>query len=79
MTLFEQEHGRHIWRLEATEWNGAERLQVWPWYRDRESGDLRPCAQRYGGGFAIPLDRVPELIEAFQTALADDPAQGDPC
>lgn len=72
MTLFEQEHGRHVWRLEATEWNGAPRLQVWPWFRDRDSGDLRPCAQRYGGGFAIPLDRVPELIEALQAALAND-------
>ena len=74
MMLFEQEHGRHVWRLESTEWNGAGRLQVWPWFRDRGSGELRPCAQRYGGGFAIPLDRVPELIAALQSALANGDA-----
>lgn len=72
MMLFEQQHGRHVWRLEATAWNGTERLQVWPWFRERESGELRPCAQRYGRGFAVPLDRVPELIAALESALVND-------
>ncbi len=67
MLIFEQEHGRHVWRLEATQWNGQPRLQFWPWYRDKESGELRPNAQRFGGGFAVPLDRLPELIEALQS------------
>ena len=70
--LFEQEHRGHIWRLQATEWNGKPRLQVWPWYREAGSGELRPGSSKNGGGFAIPLDRVPELIEALQGALADD-------
>lgn len=67
MTLFEQEHGRLTWRLERTEWNGQERVQVWPWYQPKGGGELRPCAARFGGGFAIPLDRVPELIAALAT------------
>ncbi len=78
MTLFEQEHRNHVWRLQSTEWNGKPRLNVWPWYHDKASGELRPCAQRYGGGFTIPLDRVPELIEALQAALANDAGSGKP-
>lgn len=65
--LFEQEHGRFVWRLEAAEWNGQPRLQVWPWYHPKDGSELRPCAARYGGGFAIPLDRLPELIAALAT------------
>jgi hypothetical protein len=66
MLIFEQEHGQHVWRLEATEWNGEARLQVWPWFRSKDGGDLRPCAARYGGGFAIPLKRLGELMTALQ-------------
>jgi hypothetical protein len=65
--LFEQQHGRHVWRLETVEWNGSQRLQVWPWYSDKQSGELRPCAARFGGGFAIPVERVPELITALSS------------
>jgi hypothetical protein len=66
MLIFEQEHGRHIWRLEATVWNGEARLQVWPWFRPKDGADLRPCAARYGGGFAIPLERLGELMTALR-------------
>jgi hypothetical protein len=66
MILFEQEHGRHVWRVQAVEWNGEARLQVWPWYQPKGGGDLMPCAARFGGGFAIPLDRLGELIEALR-------------
>jgi hypothetical protein len=74
-TLFEQEYGRHVWRLEATEWNGERRLQVWPWFRPKEGGDLRPCSPRLptGGGFAVPLERLPALIAALSAAAPDDP------
>jgi len=72
MTLFEQEHGRFLWRLEATQWNGQRRLQVWPWYQPKDGGDLRPCSSRYGGGFAIPLDRVPDLIAALSSLAPDE-------
>lgn len=72
MMLFEQEHGRLVWRLEATEWNGEPRLQVWPWYKPKGGGDLRPCSPRYGGGFAIPLERLPELIAALSAIAANE-------
>lgn len=65
--LFEQEHGRLLWRLDDTEWKGQRRIQVWPWYSPKDGGDPRPCAPRYGGGFAIPLERVPELIAALSS------------
>jgi hypothetical protein len=63
--LFEQEYRQHVWRLESVEWKGSQRLQVWPWYGDKQSGELRPCAARFGGGFAIPVERLPELITAL--------------
>jgi|GEM_PF-1373304 len=66
MILFEQEHGRYVWRLQLVEWNGEARLQLWPWYHPKEGGDLRPCSQRYGGGFAIPLERLGELLGALR-------------
>jgi len=63
-TLFEQEQGRYVWRLEDTTWNGQPRLQVWPWYRS--GGELRPCSAKYGGGgFSIPHERLPELMAAL--------------
>jgi hypothetical protein len=68
--LFEQEHGRLVWRIDATEWNGQPRVQVWPWFPPKEGGGLRPCAARFGGGFAIPLERLPELIAALTTIAA---------
>lgn len=68
-TIFEQETGRHVWRLDVTEWNGQPRLQVWPWYRPADGGELRPCSARYGGGFPIPIDRVPELQAALATII----------
>lgn len=66
-TLFEQEHGRMLWRLADTQWNGQRRIQIWPWYQPKDGSDPRPCAQRFGGGFAIPLDRLPELIAALSS------------
>ena len=68
MTLFEQAHADKVWRIEATEWNGQRRVQIWPWYQPKDGGELRPCAARYGGGFAIPLERLPELIAALSSA-----------
>ncbi len=72
MILFEQEHGRQVWRLQAVEWNGEARLQVWPWYQPKGGADLMPCAARFGGGFAIPLDRLGELIEALRAIPQSD-------
>ena len=73
--LFEQEQGRHFWRLEATEWNGGQRLQVWPWFRPKEGGNLRPCSPRLptGGGFAIPFERLPDLIAALSAVTPGEP------
>ena len=72
--VFEQEHGRHVWRLEPVEWNGSQRLQVWPHYADKQSGELRHCSPRYptGGGFAIPLERLPELIAELSAIASRD-------
>lgn len=67
LPIFEQEHDRYVWRVQLLNWNGQQRLQVWPWYRPKDGGDLRPCSAKFGtGGFAIPIERVSELVEALQ-------------
>lgn len=67
VVIFEQQRDRFTWRFEVTVWNGEQRLQVWPWYQPKDGGDLRPCSARYGtGGFAIPHDRIGQLINALQ-------------
>lgn len=71
-TLFEQEDGRLIWRLDDTQWNGQPRLQIWPWYRPSDGSEPRPCSARHGGGFAIPRARVPELIAALSSIAVEE-------
>lgn len=73
--IFEHEQGRHTWRVEATEWNGEQRLNVWPWYQPKDGGELRPCSPTYptGGGFNVPLERVRELIAVLATIANDNP------
>lgn len=77
MILFEQEHQRLVWRIESTSWNGEARLQVWPWFKPKDSDELRPCSSRYQRGFAIPLERLDELIAALQDS-AESGKRGGP-
>lgn len=75
MTVFEQEYRGQLWRVARMPWNGRDRLNVWPFFRVEGTGELR--AGKRGSGFNVPLDRVPELITALQTVLANDAAQGN--
>lgn len=67
--LFSQRQRNLDWRVHIAEYQGRERLSVWPFYE--KDGEWFPCAARFGGGFQVQLDRVPELIEALQSVVAD--------
>lgn len=59
---FELRFGGHVWRVEASIFNGNARVSIWPFYAHHD-GSMRPGK----GGLQIPLDQV----EAFLSAVAD--------
>ena len=68
MIIFEHSYRGNVWKFQVTEWNGQQRLNLWPWYQPSDGGDLRPGK----GGFIIPFDRLPELIKSLQSIEGDD-------
>lgn len=66
--LFEQSQRDKLWQFKLVQYQGDWRLSVWPFYQ--RDGAWLPCAARFGGGFQVPLDRVSELVEALQGAVA---------
>lgn len=68
-SLFELRQRDKLWRLRLVEYQGDLRLSVWPYFE--RDGAWFPCAARFGGGFQVPLDRLPELVEALQGAVAE--------
>lgn len=71
--LFMQRQRDKEWRFAIAEYQGRERLSIWPFFQS--DNRWLPCAARFGGGVQIPLDRVPELIAALQSAIADGGAE----
>lgn len=67
--LFEQTQRDKLWQIRLVQYQGDWRLSVWPFFQ--RDGEWFPCAARFGGGFQVPLDRLPELVEALQTARAE--------
>ena len=51
-------------RVQVVEWEGVRSLDMRHWSRGRDADDYRPTPR----GARIPLERVPELIVALQTA-----------
>jgi hypothetical protein len=58
--VLECESRRHVWRIGPSDYQGRKRLGFWPWYRDTD-GKLKPGR----GGFFMPLERIPELIDVL--------------
>lgn len=60
--IFEAEYRGQLWRLSFSEYQGQPRLAIWAHYRDRETGEWKPCGgKRESPGFMIPVERQPEL------------------
>jgi hypothetical protein len=63
---FEMEYRGHLWRLSFSEYRGQPRLAIWAHYRDRETGEWKPCGgKREAPGFIVPAERQPELEAAI--------------
>ena len=64
--LFEIVYRDKLWRIALSEYAGEQRLSIWSHYRDRQTGDWRPCGgKRDAPGCIVPADRVDELAEAL--------------
>lgn len=63
---FEAEYRGNLWRLSVSQYKGQPRLAIWAHYKDRETGEWRPCGgKRDAPGFIIPAERQPELEAAI--------------
>ena len=60
--VFEVVYRDKLWRMAISEYRGESRLSFWAHYRDRETGEWKPCGgKRECPGFIVPADRQPEL------------------
>jgi hypothetical protein len=71
-SLFEVRYRGQLWRIALTQFNGHQRLSVWQHYKDRETGEWKPCggrcrcgAVRESPGFIVPPERFGELLEGL--------------
>jgi hypothetical protein len=71
-SLFDVRYRDRLWRFALTVFKGQERLSVWQHYKDRETGDWKPCggrcrcgAVRESPGFIVPPERFGELLEGM--------------
>ena len=70
--VFESVYRNNMWRIGLSEYEGQRRLSIWSHYRDRETGEWKPCGgKREAPGFIVPPDRADELA-AILTALAEE-------
>lgn len=63
MTVFEIRFGGHLWRVEASNFNGNARVSIWPYYGHHD-GSMKPGR----GGLQVPLEQVDAFIEALAEA-----------
>jgi hypothetical protein len=67
---FEAPYRNQVWRFQiTTKPKGGAVLSIWPWYHG-DDGTLKPGAAKFGGGFQMPLERLPDLARALTVATA---------
>lgn len=59
----DQERGRDVLRVSASEFKGTTYVDIRVWYYDREGG-LRPSPK----GVSLRVEAIPEVVEALQAA-----------
>jgi hypothetical protein len=71
-SLFDVGYGDHLWRFALGAYKGRHRLSVWQHYKDRATGEWKPCggrcrcgATRESPGFFVPPERFGELLEGL--------------
>ena len=74
MTLptFENEYRGNLWRVEMSEYGGQRRLSVWSHYRDRQTGDWKPCGgKRECPGFIVEAENVGDFAATLAAIAAE--------
>lgn len=70
--VFETVYRDKLWRVSLSEYRGERRLSIWSHYKDRETGEWKPCGgKREAPGFIVPPEEADDL-QATLTALADE-------
>jgi len=76
--VFEKVYRDKLWRIGLSEYDGQRRVSIWSHYRDRETGNWRPCGgKRESPGFFVDRDSVDELartLAAIASELRSNPA-----
>ncbi len=62
---FEIRFGGHLWRIEATNYGGSNRVSIWPFYPAHE-GQLKPGR----GGLQFPAEDAEAVVKAILAAAA---------
>ncbi len=60
---YEIRFGGHLWRIEASTFNGNARISIWPHYGHHD-GSMRPGR----GGLQIPIEDIAAFIKAIKDA-----------
>jgi hypothetical protein len=72
ITVAEVSVGSEIVRVEIKNFNGRPLFSAWRFFRDRESGELRPGRH----GLSCSVEKLPAIAEAFADALARARVEG---
>lgn len=60
---YEIRFGGHLWRIEASTFNGNARISVWPYYAHHD-GSIKPGR----GGLQVPVDEIADFMAAIKSA-----------
>ena len=60
---YEIRFGGHLWRIEASTFNGNARISVWPYYSHHD-GSIKPGR----GGLQVPVDEIADFTAAIKNA-----------
>jgi len=74
--IFESVYREKLWRIQLCDYGGQRRLSVWSHYRERQTGDWRPCGgKRESPGFFVEAENVDELAATLAAIAAELQAQ----
>lgn len=74
--IFEQQFRGHMWRVQLCEYQGRDKVSIWPWYKAKD-GVLYPSNPNHiRNGFQMPPERLWALGEAIVAAKAEIESSG---
>ncbi len=58
---YEIRFGGHLWRIEASTFNGNARISIWPHYAHFD-GSMKPGR----GGLQVPIEEIADFLKAIK-------------